>query len=124
MGESSGQFAHQNFKEFRADAIFGFATASAFNGEIVVDDSSDPDNDQEVALEVGDVVVYSMNDGADLVAVEVVSITEGARVNAETTRPGESPKIEFRGLGEYQGCLLYTSPSPRDLSTSRMPSSA
>ena len=23
-----------------------------------------------------------------------------------------------------QGCLLYTSPSPRDLSTSRMPSSA
>ena len=26
--------------------------------------------------------------------------------------------------GEIIGCLLYTSPSPRDLSTSRMPSSA
>ena len=26
--------------------------------------------------------------------------------------------------GEITGCLLYTSPSPRDLSTSRMPSSA
>ena len=26
--------------------------------------------------------------------------------------------------GDYDGCLLYTSPSPRDLSTSRMPSSA
>ena len=26
--------------------------------------------------------------------------------------------------GAFQGCLLYTSPSPRDLSTSRMPSSA
>ena len=25
---------------------------------------------------------------------------------------------------EIDGCLLYTSPSPRDLSTSRMPSSA
>ena len=25
---------------------------------------------------------------------------------------------------EYATCLLYTSPSPRDLSTSRMPSSA
>ena len=24
----------------------------------------------------------------------------------------------------FKGCLLYTSPSPRDLSTSRMPSSA
>ena len=29
----------------------------------------------------------------------------------------------FRGRQEYV-CLLYTSPSPRDLSTSRMPSSA
>ena len=28
------------------------------------------------------------------------------------------------GAGIYDGCLLYTSPSPRDLSTSRMPSSA
>ena len=27
-------------------------------------------------------------------------------------------------LGESFSCLLYTSPSPRDLSTSRMPSSA
>ena len=26
--------------------------------------------------------------------------------------------------GEWETCLLYTSPSPRDLSTSRMPSSA
>ena len=28
------------------------------------------------------------------------------------------------GLTAAQACLLYTSPSPRDLSTSRMPSSA
>ena len=27
-------------------------------------------------------------------------------------------------MGNVLGCLLYTSPSPRDLSTSRMPSSA
>ena len=32
----------------------------------------------------------------------------------------KSKKIELW----QQGCLLYTSPSPRDLSTSRMPSSA
>ena len=31
--------------------------------------------------------------------------------------------IEYEG-GECIACLLYTSPSPRDLSTSRMPSSA
>ena len=42
-------------------------------------------------------------------------------------------KFQIVSLREYpgqrfwspiQGCLLYTSPSPRDLSTSRMPSSA
>jgi len=32
---------------------------------------------------------------------------------------------EVKGFGRQKGhCLLYTSPSPRDLSTSRMPSSA
>ena len=36
---------------------------------------------------------------------------------------GETSEIGDRCL-LYQGCLLYTSPSPRDLSTSRMPSSA
>ena len=30
----------------------------------------------------------------------------------------------MRGVGKTTICLLYTSPSPRDLSTSRMPSSA
>jgi len=33
------------------------------------------------------------------------------------------PKNELR-FGQEDNCLLYTSPSPRDLSTSRMPSSA
>ena len=33
-------------------------------------------------------------------------------------------KEVYRSIGETTHCLLYTSPSPRDLSTSRMPSSA
>ena len=36
----------------------------------------------------------------------------------------ESINIEFTDVIEPKDCLLYTSPSPRDLSTSRMPSSA
>ena len=32
--------------------------------------------------------------------------------------------IGFYLVSKYRDCLLYTSPSPRDLSTSRMPSSA
>ena len=40
--------------------------------------------------------------------------------------PGESTTSSRPVLraARYKGCLLYTSPSPRDLSTSRMPSSA
>ena len=40
----------------------------------------------------------------------------GKRKKSEPIKPGE--------VGETNICLLYTSPSPRDLSTSRMPSSA
>ena len=32
--------------------------------------------------------------------------------------------VMFRPQDEYTDCLLYTSPSPRDISGSRMPSSA
>ena len=32
--------------------------------------------------------------------------------------------IKSKFQDKFSGCLLYTSPSPRDLSTSRMPSSA
>ncbi len=32
--------------------------------------------------------------------------------------------VEYVDRCGREGCLLYTSPSPRDLSTSRMPSSA
>ena len=32
--------------------------------------------------------------------------------------------LSINGSSMYDSCLLYTSPSPRDLSTSRMPSSA
>ena len=32
--------------------------------------------------------------------------------------------VEDKKSGEYRFCLLYTSPSPRDISGSRMPSSA
>ena len=42
------------------------------------------------------------------------------------TTPAVIEFVDIAGLvkGASKGCLLYTSPSPRDLSTSRMPSSA
>ena len=49
--------------------------------------------------------------------------------HGKTTLTAALTKVcaEAQGTGEaiaFDGCLLYTSPSPRDLSTSRMPSSA
>ena len=40
------------------------------------------------------------------------------------SRGGEKLLEVFKKLNINVNCLLYTSPSPRDLSTSRMPSSA
>ena len=49
--------------------------------------------------------------------------------DADAILPKESYELAYKGImdGVYDvvyPCLLYTSPSPRDLSTSRMPSSA
>ena len=46
----------------------------------------------------------------------------GVKANVDISMNVEKGKIV--GLIGPNGCLLYTSPSPRDLSTSRMPSSA
>ena len=40
-------------------------------------------------------------------------------VSSNTRKDGQA-----KSLGEYLSCLLYTSPSPRDRTRSRMPSSA
>ena len=51
-------------------------------------------------------------------------------VRAQVPSGNKYPKREFRGAwiqavnGQFKGCLLYTSPSPRDRTRSRMPSSA
>ena len=41
-----------------------------------------------------------------------------------STEAGVSTETNVTTEAELETCLLYTSPSPRDLSTSRMPSSA
>eukprot|EP00829_Urostomides_striatus_P011511 TRINITY_DN2859_c0_g1_i1.p2 TRINITY_DN2859_c0_g1~~TRINITY_DN2859_c0_g1_i1.p2 ORF type:complete len:105 (-),score=45.54 TRINITY_DN2859_c0_g1_i1:10-285(-) len=58
---------------------------------------------------------------------------KSAKVESIKPKEIELPKIcpyrmmkteERQWLEKHGNCLLYTSPSPRDLSTSRMPSSA
>ena len=44
--------------------------------------------------------------------------------NLKTYLKGQTEFTDYDFEGSGMSCLLYTSPSPRDLSTSRMPSSA
>ena len=47
-----------------------------------------------------------------------------SEADASGQRNSSIALVENDATGEQSACLLYTSPSPRDLSTSRMPSSA
>ena len=55
-------------------------------------------------------------------ALRIKDKIEGTTVHILTMGPGRAAEIIREAM--YRGCLLYTSPSPRDRSLSRMPSSA
>ena len=71
--------------------------------------------------------------GYDCVYDQQVPLSKDRRYTLVVGRPGDRPPnaraecgyrwINF-GAGENYDCLLYTSPSPRDRTRSRMPSSA
>ena len=81
-------------------------------------------------------IVIGSSGGIGAALVErLVKCPQVARVHSlsRAGRSHPSPKVanltfdftdEESLIGAAQACLLYTSPSPRDLSTSRMPSSA
>ena len=94
------------------DVVSGFTLPNANGGgEVSLD---------EVMTEVGAVVVFECNHCPYVVG----SIN---RINKAAAK-AEELGMGFVGINsndpEVYPCLLYTSPSPRDLSTSRMPSSA
>ena len=57
-------------------------------------------------------------------AVNLSRQPQPKQMRRPTPRKGAHTEDVLRKLGMSADCLLYTSPSPRDLSTSRMPSSA
>ena len=46
------------------------------------------------------------------------------KIKSDFKPAGDQPEAIKKLVNGANNCLLYTSPSPRDLSTSRMPSSA
>ena len=68
---------------------------------------------------VGDVIVASVKD-----AMPNMGVKKSDVVKAVVVRTRATMRRETGNSIRFDDCLLYTSPSPRDLSTSRMPSSA
>mgnify|MGYP003315215967 CR=1 FL=1 len=57
-------------------------------------------------------------------SVGCIIINDGRIVGRGWTQEGGRPHAEVMALEQAGDCLLYTSPSPRDATLSRMPSSA
>ena len=81
--------------------------------------------------EVGDLIIAASQEVLeghlnDHFPLRVWQTGSGTQSNMNTNEVIANRAIEIAGgeLGSKTPCLLYTSPSPRDLSTSRMPSSA
>ena len=73
-------------------------------------------------------ILYSVGNTTSLLApCKVVLLVENASPYSNSTFPwswAQHIRLLMLKIIGYLSCLLYTSPSPRDLSTSRMPSSA
>ena len=86
-------------------------------GRQILDSRGNPTVEVDVTLEDGSFGRAAVPSGASTGAHEALELRDG-------------DKSEYLGKSVNQAvenvntCLLYTSPSPRDLSTSRMPSSA
>ena len=81
------------------------------------------------AQEVRDVLLEVMAEKglgkATLKVERVCALLDPRRKSLETSQiVNGSAALRTRAEEDLKACLLYTSPSPRDLSTSRMPSSA
>ena len=76
----------------------------------------------DVELGCGATIAKLVSQGKKVGIVDLTRGELGTRGSAEI-RTKETKKAS-KILGISLSCLLYTSPSPRDLSTSRMPSSA
>ena len=68
------------------------------------------------ALDGRDIILYTRDYGS----FRIVPLSESDRVYNDQ----ELDAMIDEALADYKDCLLYTSPSPRDISGSRMPSSA
>ena len=107
------------------------------SGSVVPDGNPFPQNQDTDRLDGGFVLQHPINDQLsaqvrasavrqqhDHVFGNLLEEDIHQTILTEASLSGDLPSASWVGGVAFQSCLLYTSPSPRDLSTSRMPSSA
>ena len=81
-----------------------------------------------IAYKAKDGIYYDISkfkDYGKFAGIDLKGLKAGARVKQdEYDKEHVQDFALWKFWDKQDGCLLYTSPSPRDLSTSRMPSSA
>ena len=136
MGEGAGVLVLESLESalergapIVAEVLGGFATCDAHHMTEPRPDGVGVNFAIDKALELTDVKAEDVNyinahatstpagDLAELRVLQNKFKASGAKINSTKSMIGHL-------LGAASACLLYTSPSPRDLSTSRMPSSA
>ena len=78
-----------------------------------------------LGMVIGIIAIYYINKCDELERdYEILSVKyEASQINYDVNKDGKVNSQDYVAIKNYI-CLLYTSPSPRDLVVSRMPSSA
>ena len=103
-----------------AVVLTGPVTAAEFKPAVIYDMGGKFDKSFNEGVWNG-VKKFTDETGVEVMEFEVTNETQREQA---MRRMAERGATIILGVGFAQACLLYTSPSPRDLSTSRMPSSA
>ena len=108
------------------DGTFTYEPDANFNGnDSFTYTLTDTDGDTSTATVTITVnVVDDLSSADDALTVDEDSANNAGTVATNDSTTSGGTLTYAAGTGPTNGCLLYTSPSPRDLSTSRMPSSA
>ena len=112
-------------RSFKHISLAIAVSAMLFIGCAAPGDGDTPDGKDNAGYVWGRAGVWNIGDAA---AAEVwqqwTSHFDAENLDGLLSLADDSIYVELSPTEQIEGCLLYTSPSPRDLSTSRMPSSA
>ena len=115
-GEDEVEGAEDDIQTTTVDLAHAYLAADGY-GTLALSEM-----DESVCLALSPTGMYDLVDEA--VGLLEEAADDGTEIDIEDESTLPEDVVALFAVHEVSYCLLYTSPSPRDLSTSRMPSSA